>query len=50
VRLGKRFWEGEEIIWLRMKAGAAWEGILGGCSGDLAQGKGGRGLERVLGE
>jgi hypothetical protein len=30
MRLGKGFWVGKEVIWLRMKAGAAWEGILGG--------------------
>jgi hypothetical protein len=37
VRLGKGFWVGEEVIWLRMKADEAWEGILGGWGGDLAR-------------
>jgi hypothetical protein len=41
VRLGKQFWVSEEIIWLRLKAGAAWERVLGWCGGDLAQGEGG---------
>jgi hypothetical protein len=41
VRLGKRFWVGEEMIWLKMEADAAWEGVLGGCVGGLAQGEGG---------
>jgi hypothetical protein len=31
----------EEVIWLRMKAGEAWEGVLNGCGGDLAKDEGG---------
>jgi hypothetical protein len=27
VRLGKKFWVGEEVIRLRVKAGGAWEGF-----------------------
>jgi hypothetical protein len=27
VRLGKGFWVGVEVIWLRVKAGEAWEGF-----------------------
>jgi len=30
VGLGKEFWVGEEVIWLRVKAGRAWEGVSGG--------------------
>ena len=37
------------MIWLRMKAGAAGEGVLDRCGGDLAQGEGGCGLGRGFG-
>jgi hypothetical protein len=30
MRLGKGFWLGEDVIWLRMKTGEAWEVVLGG--------------------
>jgi hypothetical protein len=30
---------GEEVIWLRGKAGGAWEMVLGGGRGDLDQGE-----------
>jgi hypothetical protein len=29
VWLGKAFWVGEEVIWLRMKANEAWKEVLG---------------------
>jgi hypothetical protein len=29
MRLGKGYWMSEKVIWLKMKAGAAWEGVLG---------------------
>jgi hypothetical protein len=30
VRFEKGFWVGEEVIWLRVKAGEDWEKVLGG--------------------
>jgi hypothetical protein len=41
--LGMGFWVGEELFWLRVKAGRASDRVLGG-SGVLAQGEDGRGL------
>jgi hypothetical protein len=38
------FWVSKEAIWLRVKAGGAWDGVLGGCGDDLAQGEGEWGL------
>jgi hypothetical protein len=35
VGLRKGFWMSEEMIWLRVKAGGAWEGVLGGEGGHL---------------
>jgi hypothetical protein len=26
---GKGFWLGEKVIWLEMKPGGVWEGVLG---------------------
>jgi hypothetical protein len=29
VGLGMGFWVGEEVIYVRVKAGGAWDGVLG---------------------
>jgi hypothetical protein len=48
VQLGKGFWVCEEVIWLRVKTGRAWEEVLGGL-GDLVHGIGAWGLGGLLG-
>jgi hypothetical protein len=49
MRLGKRFWVGEEVILLRVKAGEAWEEVSGRWGVDLAQDEDGCGLGRGFG-
>jgi hypothetical protein len=49
VRLGKGFWVGVEVIWLRVRAGAAWKGVLDRWLGVLAQSESGRDLGRGFG-
>jgi hypothetical protein len=39
VWLGMGFWVGEEVFQLKMKAGEAWDGVLGGCGSISAQGE-----------
>jgi hypothetical protein len=40
VGLGLGFWVGEGLIRLRVKACGAWDGVLGRCGVNLAQGQG----------
>jgi hypothetical protein len=34
------FWVGEEVLWLKVREGGAWDRVLGGLGGVLAQGEG----------